>query len=283
MVGERPPGRRWLPGLALGTLALGGPLAAQRPGLTATAELGLGNRFHWRGIRAVDAPVAQGLLTVGATLGSLRLSGGTWGLAQLRRAGTGSASLLPSGHRGLAELDLWSQVEGVFHQVELTAGFLYRNFERNPLLPQTSELFARFEWVNPVLAPRVELWRDIDRLRGAYLETALSRIIASPLPGAGVNLLVSLITGWSFDQRRVSGQQPGVGAFTGDGPTHTELLAGLRLSPGKSAVIDLGAHFQASWDRTTRGLCASPPMQHACAGVWISAATTLVLPGRARP
>lgn len=277
-------------GATLVALALGaGALEAQA--LVGRAEVVLRNQHQWRGIRRADAPIASGGLTLGLALGEFHaLAAGASGLAELARADPRHRSDLALDERGWSEAGTWIEYSLAAPGWGAGLGVSWTRYRRPGPDPTTREAYLRLERVSALLTPRLAVWYDwADGGRGGYGELSLRHIVANPLAGPGVNLVVDLTGGYAFDQPVGAPPPLSVPRFAGNGVTHLDLSLALRITPSftflgirHDAMIDLAPRLEWAIDSVARATRRWPSSSHRTWRPWLELAVGFGLPAPRR-
>lgn len=266
--------------LILGAAA---PAAAQGP--IAGTELALVNRYQWRGVRRSDSFVLQSNALLGWQAGAVALTAGGFATFELRESDGVRASDLAAGHWGPGEENAWLSAEFARPGWSLSGGVVKAWYTRADSDATTEELFLRVERIAPVISPRIELWHDPGPGRGSYAEAALSRIIANPMSGPGVNLVLTGLTGFAFRQGGTVRHDPALPGFTRNGVTHAALQLGVRVTPTIGPVdlkLDLTPQLQVGFDPATKRRAGDLPGRLRPVRFWMEFAIGFSLPGHPR-
>jgi hypothetical protein len=229
------------------TAALMAPLALPAQ-TTVTADALMASSFVWRGVHFTNRPVVQGDVYVTHTRGAITYTSGAWINAEPAdyRAANAVRMLAP-GHHGpaLTAIAPWVDATVQAGPLALTGGAtIYRYPQRTGFAEgfNTTELYAKLVGGGP-LTPRVQMWWDVQKVRGAYLETAVSHTLDTRVPVG-----LSLTGGWSAGQE-VRGTQTAYFARSGflalDGAVSLPFTrGGLTISPTMHAVLARDAATQ---------------------------------------
>ena len=162
--------------LAAAGLAAAAPAAAQAPSLA--ASVGVHSAYVWRGTSVTNRPVVQpevalslpsfgGALSLGA-FASIE-PGRYDGLRDLSESGDDAAV-------DVAEYQLWLEYGRGLGPLEVALGATSYRFPNDAgltSLSNTSEVYGTATLAIP-LRPSVGVWYDVDKVKGAYVEAALS-------------------------------------------------------------------------------------------------------------
>lgn len=231
-------------------LVTAAPLAAQdRPALT--ADVGLHSAYVWRGVSVTNRPVVQPELAL-----SLPSFGGAWTVGAF-------ASIEPGRYDGLtdisesgddaavdvAEVQAWLEYGRAVGPVELTFGataYRFPNENGTTSESNTVEAYGALALAVP-LSPSVAVWYDVDRVRGAYVEAAVSQDTRVLLV---VPLTVGAAVGFNAGQE-LSLDPEQLANFAENGITHTALSLSSSFGMGPIAVRP-AAHVVFGRDVATR-------------------------------
>jgi hypothetical protein len=228
-------------------LSLVTPAAAQ---LSVTGAATVADRYVWRGVTRVNGWVAQPAAEVTGRTGRARLSMGVWGNVELSPAGAGDLGDRGLDRRGLGELDVEASAGADAGPLGFSGGWVRYTYRGDPTsggrgpAENTSELFLSVTWHTSRVEPELTVFRDIGRLRTAYVETAVTLpLFASPEPRPAAVISLRPVVGWS----------------TGPGPdrglTHVDvpLTLDLQLAAGSlEPAVAVRLHTQWSRDAATR-------------------------------
>ncbi len=165
-----------------------------------TADAAMASGFVWRGIHFTNRPVVQSDLILTTTTGRTSLSAGLWVNAEAADYRDANAiRMLPKGSRGpaLTAITTWLDATVSAGAVNLTGGYAdYRYPSRTGLSDafNTGELYAAVSH-HGMLSKRIQLWWDVNKIHGAYLEAAVDHEFK-----AGIPLIAALAAGWSLGQ-----------------------------------------------------------------------------------
>lgn len=223
-------------GLVLST-ALAGSASAQSLG----ADLALNSAYFWRGLSLTNKPVAQPdlYLTFGK---SLTFTAGGWANIELGQY-NGAEDISEGGGTSafnLTEFDWWGEFNYPVSILTLTAGatgYIYPNDAGLTKDANTTEIYGKVAFGVP-LSPKLAVWYDIDKIKGAYIEASagLPIHLSPALP-----LQLGVLAGFSAGQ----GCEPDANGvcqatdswnFHDDGLTHIDLSAALPISAGPISI-----------------------------------------------
>ncbi len=243
--------------------ALGILLAAPARAAHAQAEIGaqldLFSSYVWRGLSLTNRPVAQPDVWVSFPAGNASITAGGWANIDLGKYDDPDDHISESGGLSafnFAEFNPYAEVSFGTGKATLTGGlvwYIYPNDTDNGLNSDfnTWEVYGTVGFDVP-LAPELSLYYDFDKIKGAYVEGAVSHSV--PL-GESHTLDLGAAAGFS------AGQDADVDAagdpqaeffnFLENGFTHLDLSAGVPLTAGVFSITPV-LHFQISGDDFTK-------------------------------
>lgn len=248
--------------IALGIL-LAAPARVAQAQTEVGAQLDLFSDYVWRGVTLTNKPVAQPDLWLTLPAGQASVTVGGWANVELGRYDNVDDDISESG--GLSSLDLsefnpYGEVSFTAGKATLTGGitgYLYPNDltdESNGGLDSESntwEVYGKVGFEVP-LAPAVAVYYDIDKIKGAYIEGAVSHSL--PL-GEKATLDLGALAGFSAGQ---DAELDDLGFptvdffnFAENGLTHVDLSAGIPLTAGAFSITPV-VHFQINSDEATK-------------------------------
>lgn len=253
-------------------------------GLDAT----LSSPYVWRGITRANGWVAQPEGFVSVKARGAFLSGGAWTSYELGHAGPADLSDLGAGQTGLAEVNYWGQATWSVGLVQAALGGIRYTFRGTApaagrtRADNTTELYADVRATSKYIVPGVALWLDVDRVRGAYLETSATvPLLANPLAEPFIGLITRAAVGYTLGQE-VNSRDPTQGAyFARAGVTHVDLSASgdVTLHPlHLPTVLRVEGHAQFSTDDATRPTSASPSDARRSVKLWATLSLRLTRP-----
>jgi hypothetical protein len=247
--------------VAMGTLAaaLGArPAVAQ---VTTAADAGLVNAYVFRGVTLTNRFVVQpdASVTVGAGGGSLLFTG--WANIDAGRYDNPATDISEAGGQSslkVTEIDLVSEyTHPLVSKLNGTVGgiaYLYPNGP-NSVSPglftnavnRTAEIYGKLLLVGVPLSPRVQLWYDVVKVKGAYIETAVTQT----LPTGSVPVTLGALAGFSAGQGINASDPSQVANFSGNGLTHVDLSAAAGIAAGP-VTLSPTVHFYLLKDAFTK-------------------------------
>lgn len=243
-------------------LFLGGALIGAVPGQAQTtvgADLDLFSSYVWRGISLTNKPVAQPALYVAFPGGNAEITIGGWGNIDLGKYDDLADDISESGGSSafnLAEFDPYAEVSFPVGNATLTGGvtgYIYPNDENAPndffLLTSeanTVEIYGKVGFDEP-LSPELSIYYDVDKIKGAYIEGAVSHSLAA---GERVSIDLGAAAGFSAGQGLPDDLDESAN-FVDDGFTHLDLSAGIPFTTGAFSITPV-VHFQINGDDITK-------------------------------
>jgi uncharacterized protein (TIGR02001 family) len=220
------------------TIATAAPAAAQTVG----ADLGVFSSYVWRGLTLTNKPVAQPDLYLTFPAGKASVTLGGWANIDLGKY-DGTNDISESGGLSafnFAEFDPWAEISfPVGEKVTLTGGataYIYPNDAGLTSAFNTVELYAKAAFAT-VLSPKLAMWYDVDKVKGAYFEGSISHSL--PL-GEKNSLSLGALAGFNAGQDADLDADGNPRAdffnFADDGFTHLDLSAGLPLTAGVFSI-----------------------------------------------
>jgi hypothetical protein len=221
--------------LAAGALAVAAPLAAQS-GPSLEANVGVHSAYVWRGINVTNRPVVQPELALSLPSFGGALTAGAFASVEPGRY-DGLRDLSESGDDAavdVAEYQLWLEYGRGLGPVEVALGATTYRFPNDAGLTSTSntsEVYGTVALAIP-LRPSVGVWYDVDKVRGAYVEAAVSYDTRLFLV---VPVTVGAAAGFNAGQE-ISFDTDELANFAERGMTHTELSLSSSFGVGRLTV-----------------------------------------------
>jgi hypothetical protein len=241
----------------VGATIFTGVLIGATPGSAQTTvgvDLDLFSSYVWRGVTYTNKPVAQPALYVTFPTGGAEVTVGGWANIDLGKYDDPADDISESGGTSafnFAEFDPYAEVAFPVGKATITGGitgYIYPNDVGLTDEANTIELYGKVGFDSP-LSPELSIYYDIDKIKGAYIEGAVSH-----------SLPLSERT--SLDLGAVAGFSAGQGApedpladesfnFADDGFTHLDLSAGIPFTAGAVSITPM-IHFQINSDDATK-------------------------------
>lgn len=237
----------------------GTPASAQ---LYTGVDVTLSSRYVWRGLTRVNHWVMQPEMYLGMRVAGGFVSTGVWANDELHQAQTGDLSDLGPGASGWGEFSYWADYTRGLGIVDASVAFLRYSY-RGKLsgvgrtsAANTSEVYGSIRLSSKYLAPKLALYFDVDRVRGAYIEgSGTIPVLGNPLGAPFWALYVQGLVGYSLGQE-VNPARSSEGAnFANDGFTHLDLSLSGNVTPilaGAPTTVHLEGHLQFNRDDLTR-------------------------------
>jgi hypothetical protein len=227
------------------------PLQAQA---TFGVDLDLFSSYVWRGVTYTNKPVAQPAVWLTFPTGNAEVTVGGWANVDLGKyddvddlSESGGTSAF-----NLAEFDPYAEVSFPVGKATLTGGitgYIYPNDD--PGLTSeanTIEIYGKVGLDAP-LSPELSIYYDVDKIKGAYLEGAVSHSLAA---SEKVSIDLGAVAGFSAGQGSPDDPLSDESAnFFDDGFTHLDFSAGVPFSAGAFSITPV-LHFQISGDEFTK-------------------------------
>jgi Bacterial protein of unknown function (Gcw_chp) len=209
------------------------PVQAQT---TIGADLYLYSSYVWRGLSLTNKPVAQPDLYVTIPVGNASITAGGWSSIDLGKYDDPINDISESGGTSsfnFAEFDWWGEVSYPVGKATLTGGatgYIYPNDAGLTKAANTVELYAKAA-VDAPLSPKVALYYDVDKIKGAYFEGGITYALPA---SEKVEVNLGALAGFSAGQGLKAGESAN---FSGNGFTHLDLSAGVPFEAGALSII----------------------------------------------
>jgi hypothetical protein len=241
---------------ALGIL-LAAPARAAHAQSEIGAQLDLFSAYVWRGVTYTNKPVAQPDVYVSLPAGNASITAGGWANIEIGKYDDPNDDFSESGGLSafnVAEFNPYAEVSFSTGKAALTGGIIGYIFPNdldeapNGGLDSESNTWEVYGIVgfDVPLAPEFSLYYDFDKVKGAYVEGAVSHSV--PL-GESHTLDLGGVVGLSLGQG-ISEEDPSFN-FEDDGLTHVDLSAGVPLTAGVFSITPV-VHFQINGDDITK-------------------------------
>jgi hypothetical protein len=233
------------------------------------ADLGLFSSYIWRGLSLTNKPVAQPAVWAAIPVGNASITLGLWSTIDLGKYDDINDDISESGGSSsfnLAEYDPYGEVSFTVGKATLTGGvtaYIYPN-DLGPVGGftedlNTVEVYGKAAFDAP-LSPFVNVYYDVDKIKGAYFEGGVSHSFqASEKVAVELGALAGVNAGQGIDPDDESFN------FADDGFTHVDLSAGLPLTAGAFSITPV-LHLIITGDDATK--VQSPSNTDAGAKVW---------------
>jgi hypothetical protein len=237
-----------------GTLACAVPGHAQA---TVGADLALFSSYVWRGLSLTNKPVAQPDLYFTFPAGKASVTAGGWANIDLGKYDDPAKDLSESGGTSafnFAEFDPWVEVGIPVGKVTLTPGataYIYPNSAGFTSAFNTVELYLKAALDAP-LSPKVSIYYDVDKVKGAYIEGGVSYSVpASKTVAINLGALAGFSAGQDANLDAAGIPQSEFFNFVDNGFTHLDLSAAVPLTAGP-ATISPALHLVINGDEATK-------------------------------
>ncbi len=249
----------YLLGMAVLGILLASPAREAAAQTEVGAQLDLFSAYVWRGLSLTNKPVAQPDVWVSFPAGNASITVGGWANVELGKYDDPEDDISESGGLSafnLAEFNPYAEVGFSTGKASITGGiigYIYPNDLDDAANPDfaldsesnTWEIYGIVGFDLP-LAPELSLYYDFDKVKGAYLEGAVSHSL--PLGEThtlDLGGLVGLNLGQGFSPDDESFN------FEDDGLTHVDFSAAVPLTAGVFSITPL-LHLQISGDEFTK-------------------------------
>jgi hypothetical protein len=223
------------------------------------AQLDLFSAYVWRGVTYTNKPVAQPDVWISFPAGNASITAGGWANVEIGKYDDPANDFSESGGLSafnLAEFNPYAEVGFSSGKAAITGGiigYIYPNDlddAPNDLTAldsesNTWEVYGTVGFDVP-LAPELSLYYDFDKVKGAYLEGAVTHSV--PLGEShslDLGALVGLNLGQGFSEDDESFN------FDDDGITHLDFSAGVPLTAGIFSIMPV-LHLQVGVDDVTK-------------------------------
>jgi hypothetical protein len=241
------------PKVLVAGLLLSGLAAPAHAQVTIGADLGAFSSYVWRGITYTNKFVLQPDVYLTVPAGPASFTAGGWfniepgkydGATDISEGG-GASSF------DVAEFDWWGEVGYPVGKVTLTGGATGYRFPNNAGFTKaanTVEVYGKAAFDAP-LSPKLAVWYDVDKIKGAYFEGSIAHSIAAG-PKATINLgaLVGLNEGQGIPSDPTSTESFN---FVDNGFTHLDLSAGVPFTVSSLSFAP-AIHFVITGDEATK-------------------------------
>jgi hypothetical protein len=225
-----------------------GALVCTVPGqaqVTIGADLDLFSSYVWRGLSLTNRPVAEPALYLTFPAGNAEVTVGGWANIDLGKYDDPANHISESGGSSsfnLSEFDPYAEVSFPVGKATLTGGvtgYIYPNDENAPAAglltsdANTVELYGKVGLDVP-LNPEISLYYDVDKIKGAYIEGAVSHSLqASEKISVDLGALAGFSAGQGVPDDPLSDESAN---FSDDGFTHLDLSAGVPFTAGVLSI-----------------------------------------------
>jgi hypothetical protein len=242
--------------LVVAALFVTGTLACATPGqaqVTVGADLGAFSSYVWRGITYTNKFVLQPDAYLTVPVGNASITAGGWFNIEPGKY-DGATDISESGGQSsfdVAEFDWWGEVGYPVGKVTLTAGvtgYLFPNDFGFTKAANTVEIYGKAA-LDALLSPKLAVWYDVDKIKGAYFEGSISHSIpASEKVSVTLGALAGLNAGQGIPSDPLSDESFN---FADDGFTHLDLSAAVPFAAGPLSFSP-AIHFVITGDDATK-------------------------------
>jgi len=236
-----------------GTLACATPAQAQ---VTVGADLGAFSSYVWRGITYTNKFVLQPDAYLTVPVGNASITGGGWFNIEPGKY-DGATDISESGGASsfdVAEFDWWGEVGYPVGKVTLTGGvtgYIFPNDQGFTKIFNTVEIYGKAALDAP-LSPKLAVWYDVDKVKGAYFEGSVSHTIpANEKVSVTLGALAGLSAGQDANLDSSGLPQSEFFNFIDNGFTHLDLSAAVPFSAGPLSFSP-AVHFVITGDDNTK-------------------------------
>ena len=238
-----------------------GALAGAAPSHAQAAfgvDLDLFSSYVWRGITYTNKPVAEPAVWVSFPAGNASVTVGGWSNIDLGKYDDTADDLSLSGGTSafnISEFDPYAEVSFSAGKATLTGGVTAYIFPNDlDAAPNggldsesnTVEIYGKVGLDTP-LSPELSIYYDVDKIKGAYIEGAVSHSLAA---SENISIDLGALAGFSAGQG-VSDDPDESFNFADDGFTHLDLSAGVPFTAGIFSITPV-IHLVITGDDATK-------------------------------
>jgi hypothetical protein len=233
--------------VVVGTVVAAAPVHGQA---TLGADLGVFSDYVWRGITYTNKFVLQPDVYLTFPTGPASFTVGGWfniepgkydGATDISEGG-GASSF------DVAEFDWWGEFNYPYQKANFTlgaTGYRFPNDAGFTKAANTVELYGKVGLGVP-LNPKLAVWYDVDKIKGAYFEGSISHSIQPE--GQKFSVVLGALAGLSAGQGVKAGESAN---FVDDGFTHLDLSAAVPFSAGPVSISP-AVHLVITGDEATK-------------------------------
>lgn len=221
---------------------LAGALAALAAATPASAQVTVGwdvagfSSYVWRGLHLSSKPVIQPDLYLTVPVGNASITAGGWGNLEVGKY-DGTHDISEGG--GLAgpdftEFDWWGEIGipvGVATVTTGATGYIFPNNAGLTKANNTVEVYGKVAFGVP-LNPKLSVYYDVDKVKGAYIEGAISHGV----PLGATTLTFGALAGFSAGQEVNTNKPSELANFSESGLTHIDLSVAAGFSAGPLSI-----------------------------------------------
>ncbi len=224
------------------------------------ADVAFSTEYVWRGITRTENLVIQPDLYVATAPGRGFLTFGWWANIDPLGADEHGAGDPEVADGRVRDFDLWAEYSTSSRTVDAALGWVRYDFDENGSVEPgsarliTNEVYGRVQLMLAPLDPKLAVWYDVDKVKGAYIEGSLDlRVPLLPLRlGPITSFHAAGLFGWSIGQE-VNDARPSEAAhFAGRGLTHIDLSLWSSFFVAEEWSVTPAFHFQINDDPATR-------------------------------
>jgi hypothetical protein len=238
-------------------LVVAGMVAAAAPAhaqATIGVDLGVFSDYVWRGITYTNKFVLQPDVYLTFPTGPASFTAGGWFNIEPGKY-DGNTDISESGGESsfdVAEFDWWGEFNYPYQKANFTlgaTGYYFPNDAGFTKAANTIELYGKVALSVP-LSPKVAMWYDVDKIKGAYFEGSISHSIQPEGQKFSVVLgaLAGLNAGQGIPDDPNSDQSFN---FVDNGFTHLDLSAAVPFTAGPLSISP-AVHFVVTGDEATK-------------------------------
>jgi hypothetical protein len=225
-------------------LYIAGALVCAMPARAQTevgADVGVFSSYVWRGLSLTNKPVLQPAVYISIPVGSASITVGGWSNIDIGKYDDLNDDKSESGGLSafnFAEFDPYGEVSFTVGKATLTGGVLGYIYPNSATAPNdfglitkdfnTVEIYGKGSLDVP-LSPSVSIYYDVDKIKGAYIETGLSHSFPA---SEKISVNLGALAGFSAGQGVNHSDLTEFASFADDGLTHVDLSGGLSFSAG---------------------------------------------------
>jgi hypothetical protein len=230
------------------------------------ADVAFSTKYVWRGITRADNLVIQPDVYVAMVPGQGFLTFGGWANLDPLGADEYGAGDVEVADGRVRDFDLWAEYSTSSRTVDAALGWVRYDFDGNRSVEPgsagliTNEVYGRLQLTSAPLDPKLAVWYDVDKVKGAYIEGSLDlRVPLLPLRlGPLTSIHLAGLLGWSVGQE-VNDARPSEAAhFAERGLTHIDLSLWSSFFVAKEWSVTPVFHFQINDDEATRRTADTP-------------------------
>ena len=218
-----------------GLVATAVPAAAQ---VTVGADVGLFSDYVWRGIQYTNKFVIEPDAYLTFPTGPATFTAGGWFNIEPGKY-DGASDISEGGGESsfdVTEFDWWGEFNYPVQKANLTlgaTGYVFPNDAGFTKDANTVEIYGKVALSVP-LSPKLAVWYDVDKIKGAYFEGSISHSIQPKDQPFSVTL--GALAGFNAGQGINDNDPDQLFNFVDDGFTHLDLSAAVPFSAGPLSI-----------------------------------------------